>query len=114
MTLCDLCDLLFKNVFGFFSVTVVEERRKIICIEDRKDHKEETAGASQGFNPDHYTQFVGGRPAPVSIVWKSIARRCEQNTACATLRRRVVAVGLWRLRQDVLQRSLDTPKSNVV
>jgi hypothetical protein len=56
MTLCDLCDLLFKNVFGFFSVTVAEERRKIICTED---HKEETAGASQGFNPDHYTQFVG-------------------------------------------------------
>jgi hypothetical protein len=29
----------------FSSVLVPEERRKIICAEDRKDHEEEAAGA---------------------------------------------------------------------
>jgi hypothetical protein len=38
------CDLLFKNLFCFFSVAVAEERRKIICTEDRKGHEEEIAG----------------------------------------------------------------------
>jgi hypothetical protein len=32
-------------MFFVFSVFVAEERREIICTEDRKDHEEETAGA---------------------------------------------------------------------
>jgi hypothetical protein len=33
--------------------------------------------------------------------------------AYATVRRRLVAVGSWRYRQDSLERSLDTPESSV-
>jgi hypothetical protein len=40
VTLCDLCDLLYKNDFCFFSVLVRRERRKIICTEDHKGHKD--------------------------------------------------------------------------
>jgi hypothetical protein len=65
-----------------------------------------------------YTIFRPGSgcPAALSIVWKSIARQCEQKyrlEAYATLRRRVVAAGSRRERQDVFDRSLDTPESNV-
>src|SRR5580693_2563014 len=43
---------------------------------------------------------------------RSLVRTKYRLEAYATLRRRVVAVGSRRLRQDVLERSLDTPESN--
>jgi hypothetical protein len=66
-----------------------------------------------------YTVLSAGsdRPAPLSIVWKSIARRCEQNTGWKPMLLYAVAWLPWvrrRLRQDVLQRSLDSPEGNVV
>jgi hypothetical protein len=65
-----------------------------------------------------FHNFVGGKRWPSATIdclekHRSPVRTKYRLEAYATLRRRVVAVGSRRLRQDVLQRSLDTPESNV-
>jgi hypothetical protein len=42
----------------FSSVLVPEERREIICTEDRKDHEEETAGASVEENQTSFISYL--------------------------------------------------------
>jgi hypothetical protein len=62
--------------------------------------------------------FVGGKAVPSTTIdclekHRSPVRTKYRLEAYATLRRRVVAV-VAEIAQDVLERSLDTPESNVV
>jgi hypothetical protein len=64
----------------------------------------------------HNLSAGSGCPAQLWTVWKSIARRYEQNTGWKPMLLYAVSWLPWvrGLRQDVLERSLDTPESNIV
>ena len=66
-TLCDLCDLLFRNFLGVFlsqslpgRCALFGRRRRISFTEDRKDHKDNPCDVTVAFQ----RYFFGVRPRP--------------------------------------------------